>query len=43
MMIDYAEIEFNIGRNNTNLEIKPKLVQNAVEIYNNVRPRVSNY
>lgn len=35
--------EFDIDKYDTNLEIKIKLVQNAVEIYNNVRPHLSNY
>ena len=35
--------EFDIDKYDTNLKIKTKLVQNAVEIYNNIRPHLSNY
>ena len=35
--------EFDIDKYNTNLDIKNKLVQNAIEIYNNYRPHLSNY
>ncbi len=35
--------EFDIDKYDTNLKIKTKLVQNAVEIYNNFRPHLSNY
>ena len=35
--------EFEIDKYNTILEIKRKLVQNSIEIYNNFRPHLSNY
>lgn len=35
--------EFDIDKYNTNLEIKTKLVQNTIDIYNNFRPHLSNY
>lgn len=35
--------EFDIDKYDTNLKIKRKLVQNAIEIYNNFRPHLSNY
>ncbi|SFD26143.1 integrase core domain-containing protein, partial [Algibacter pectinivorans] len=35
--------EFAIDKYNTNLEIKTKLVQNTIKIYNNFRPHLSNY
>jgi putative transposase len=35
--------EFDIDKYDTNLEIKTKLVQNAVKLYNNVIPHLSNY
>ena len=35
--------EFDIDKYDTNLKIKTKLVKNAVEIYNNIRPHLSNY
>lgn len=35
--------EFEIDKYNTTLEIKRKLVQNSIEIYNNFRPHLSNY
>mgnify|MGYP000162122766 CR=1 FL=1 len=35
--------EFDIEKHNTKLDIKKKLVQNSIEIYNNYRPHLSNY
>ena len=35
--------EFDIDKYDTNLEIKTKLVQNTIKIYNNFRPHLSNY
>ncbi len=35
--------EFDIDKYDTNLKIKTKLVKNAIEIYNNIRPHLSNY
>lgn len=35
--------EFDTDKYNTNLEIITKLIKNAIEIYNNVRPHLSNY
>jgi len=35
--------EFDIAKYNTNLEIKSKLVKDAIDIYNNKRPHLSNY
>jgi len=35
--------EFDIDKYDTNLDIKNKLVKNAIEIYNNYRPHLSNY
>ncbi len=35
--------EFNINIEINNLEIKTKLVKNAIRIYNNLRPHLSNY
>lgn len=35
--------EFDIDKFDTNLKIKRKLVQNAIKIYNNFRPHLSNY
>ena len=35
--------EFDIDKYDTNLDIKNKLVRNAIEIYNNYRPYLSNY
>ena len=35
--------EFDIDKYNTTIEIKIKLVQNAIEIYNKIRPHLSNY
>ena len=35
--------EFEIDKYDTSLEIKRKLVQNSIEIYNNFRPHLSNY
>ena len=35
--------EFDIDKYDTDLEIKTELVQNAIEIYNNFRPHLSNY
>jgi len=35
--------EFEIDKYDTSLEIKRKLVQNCIEIYNNFRPHLSNY
>lgn len=34
--------EFDIDKYDTNLEIKRDLVKNAIEIYNNFRPHLSN-
>ena len=35
--------EFDIDKYNTAIVIKQKLVQNAIEIYNTIRPHLSNY
>ena len=35
--------EFDIDKYDTSIAIKRKLVQNAIEIYNNYRPHLSNY
>ena len=35
--------EFAVDKYDANLEIKMKLVQNAIEIYNNFRSHLSNY
>jgi transposase InsO family protein len=35
--------EFNIARNIKNLDFKKKLIKNAIEIYNNLRPHLSNH
>jgi len=35
--------EFSIDKYDTDLETKVKLVQNAIKIYNNCRPHLSNY
>jgi len=35
--------EFNINRNIINLNIKRKLIKDAIEVYNNVRPHLSNH
>jgi transposase InsO family protein len=35
--------EFNIARNIKNLDLKKKLIKNAIEIYNNLRPHLSNH
>jgi len=34
--------EFDIARNIKNLELKKELIKNAIEIYNNYRPHISN-
>jgi len=34
--------EFNIARNIQNLDLKKKLIRNAIDIYNNQRPHLSN-
>ena len=34
--------EFDIARNVKNIDIKKKLIKNAIEIYNNQRPHLSN-
>ena len=34
--------EFDIARNIENLDVKKKLIKNAIEIYNNQRPHLSN-
>ncbi|WP_299316062.1 IS3 family transposase [uncultured Aquimarina sp.] len=34
--------EFDIAKHNSNLEMKQKMVKNAVEIYNQIRPHLSN-
>lgn len=35
--------EFDIDKYDTDLEIKSKLIENSIEIYNNFRPHLSNY
>jgi len=35
--------EFDIAKYNSSIKIKQKLVKNAVEIYNHIRPHLSNY
>ena len=35
--------EFDIVRNVQNLDLKKKLIKNAIEIYNNQRPHLSNH
>ncbi|MBL4745546.1 MAG: hypothetical protein JKY08_04190 [Flavobacteriaceae bacterium] len=35
--------EFDIAKYNTNIEIKSKLVKDAIETYNRKRPHLSNY
>ena len=35
--------EFDIARNVQNLDLKKKLIKNAIEIYNNQRPHLSNH
>ena len=35
--------EFDIAKYNTSLEVKRKLVKNAILIYNQIRPHLSNY
>lgn len=35
--------EFDIDKYDTDLEIKSKLIENSIEIYNNYRPHLSNY
>ena len=35
--------EFDIAKYNSNLNVKQQLVKNAVEIYNQIRPHLSNY
>ena len=35
--------EFAVDKYDTNLEIKSELVRNAIKIYNNLRPHLSNY
>jgi len=35
--------EFAVDKYDTNLEIKSKLVRNAIKIYNNLRPHLSNF
>jgi len=35
--------EFKIARNIKNLDLKKKLIKNAIEIYNNLRPHLSNH
>lgn len=35
--------EFDIDKYDTNLIMKQKLVENSIEIYNNIRPHLSNY
>ena len=34
--------EFDIARNIKNLDVKKQLIKNAIEIYNNKRPHLSN-
>jgi len=35
--------EFNIAMNIKNIEIKKELIQNAIDVYNNLRPHLSNH
>ena len=35
--------EFDIARNIKNMEVKKELIKNAIEIYNNYRPHLSNH
>jgi len=35
--------EFDIAKYNSSLKVKQKLVKNAVEIYNQIRPHLSNH
>lgn len=35
--------EFDIDKYDSNIEIKTKLVKNSIDIYNNIRPHLSNY
>ena len=35
--------EFDIARNIKNMEVKKELIKNAIEIYNNCRPHLSNH
>ena len=35
--------EFNIARNVEHLSIKKKLIENAIKIYNSVRPHLPNH
>ena len=35
--------EFGIARNIKNLHLKKELIKNAIEIYNNFRPHLSNH
>jgi len=35
--------EFDIDKYDTSIEIKRRLIENSIEIYNNYRPHLSNY
>jgi transposase InsO family protein len=35
--------EFNIAKNIENIDLKRKLITNAIKVYNNFRPHLSNY